>query len=73
MYKGISNAELPLDLKLHSVSPTILLKIGDGNFKLHRNLNFEKITDVIPSSKPTSNTVFYGSAEYIHKVKKAMQ
>ena len=73
IYKGLSNAMLPCELKLISISPIILLKIGDDNFKLPKGLSCDKITEVIPSQKPTQNTIFYGNKEYIDKIKKAME
>ena len=73
IYKGLSNAMLPCELKLVSISPIILLKIGDDNFKLPKGLSCDKITEVIPSQKPTQNTIFYGNKEYIDKIKKAME
>ena len=72
IYKGLSNAVLPCDIKLVSILPIILLKIGDDNFKLPKGLFCDKITEIIPSQKPTKNTIFYGSKDYIDKIKKAM-
>ena len=73
IYKGLSNAMLPCELKLVSIAPIILLRIGDDNFNLPKGLSCEKITEVIPSQKPTQNTIFYGNKEYIDKIKKAME
>lgn len=72
IYKGLSSAILPDDLNLNSLEPIVLLRIGDDNFNLPKGLICEKITDIIPSHRPSSNTVFYGNIEYIIQVKKAM-
>lgn len=72
IYKGLSKAILPCDLKLASISPIILLRIGDDNFKLPKGVSCEKISGVIPSQKPIQNTVFYGNKNYIDTIKKAM-
>lgn len=69
VYTGLSEVSLPFDLKIYSIAPTVLLRIGDGDFILPSGLNFERITDMLPTEMPTHNTVFYGKAEYIEKVK----
>ena len=69
IYKGISDAALPCDLKIASISPTIILSVGDGNFILPKGFDFERVTNVVPNPPITNNTVFYGDIDYIEKIK----
>lgn len=73
IYKGLASTTLPCDLKIFSISPTVLLKIGSDDFTLPKGFDFEKITNLVPSQRPASNTIFYGNADYIEKVKKAIR
>ena len=69
IYKGLDSARIPHDLILYSLSPTILLREGGNDFKLHHILNFKTATENDNFEMPTENTIFYGSKDYIETIK----
>lgn len=69
IYKGLEKAADIYDMKLYSLSPTVLLRIGKPDFILHHRMKFEMITDEKDILLPTSDTIFCGNKEFIDKVK----
>ena len=73
IYKGLDSAKLPHDLTLYSLSPTILLREGKNDFKLHHRLKFKIVDKNIDFSIPAENTVFCGDKEYINNIKEQLK
>ena len=73
IYKGIETARVPYDLTLYSLSPTILLREGGNNFKLHHKLKFKTATESDEFEIPRENTIFCGGKEYIEQTKEKLK
>lgn len=72
VYKGLKKARAINDLEIYSLSPTVLLKEGDS-FSLHRKMKFKTVTENDKIEKPTENTVFCGSKEFLARVKETIK
>lgn len=73
IYKGLKTVKIPYDLTLYSLSPTILFREGENDFKLHHRLKFKTITIDDKFEIPTENTIFCGSKEYIETIKEKLK
>ena len=73
IYKGLESARIPHDLVLYSLSPTVLLREGENDFKLHHRLKFKTVIENDKFEMPTENTIFCGSKEYIEIIKEKLK
>ncbi len=73
IYQGLAKATAPKDLSLYSLSPAILLRNGENNFKLHHKLKFKVITMNDEFEIPSESTVFCGDANYIQSIKNKLE
>ncbi|MGM9631755.1 MAG: hypothetical protein ACI3XL_01515 [Eubacteriales bacterium] len=69
--RGVKKAKPTLDPVLHSLSPTVLLKLGDDNVTLPKENRFKTVTEDNFSSFVglDGDTVFCGSREFLDSVK----
>lgn len=69
--RGVKKAKPMLDPVLHSLSPTVLLKLGDDNVTLPGRNHFKTVTEDNFSSFVglDGDTVFCGSREFLESIK----
>ncbi len=73
IYKGLKHARAPIDLELYSLSPAVFFKTGKNDFSLPKKMKFDIVTDMDGFKKPTENTIFCGSPEFIDSVKEKLK